>query len=225
MNFSSPIFLFAFPPLVLAAYHLLRPMRAKKSAAHRGRSDFLCLWRPAPSSAAACLLRAALFFRCLPAHAEKGRKAVLAACITVDLAVLAAYKSFGTLPLGISFYTFQAISYVVDVYRSPEHGTRSFRQLLQYLTFFPQLVSGPLMKFSDVRESLDVRTASWDGAFDGVCRFVCGLAKNCCLPLRQRSWQTRCMPRAALTRSAPGRAQSATAFSSISISPDTATWP
>lgn len=103
---------------------------------------------------------------------------MLAACITVDLSVLAAYKSFGTLPLGISFYTFQAISYVVDVYRSPEHGTRSFRQLLQYLTFFPQLVSGPLMKFSDVRESLDARTASWDGAFDGVCRFVCGLAKK-----------------------------------------------
>ena len=150
---------------------------------------------------------------------------MLAACITVDLSVLAAYKSFGTLPLGISFYTFQAISYVVDVYRSPEHGTRSFRQLLQYLTFFPQLVSGPLMKFSDVRESLDARTASWDGAFDGVCRFVCGLAKKLLLAAAAAELANAVyVPRAALTRSASGRAQSATAFSSISISPATATW-
>lgn len=178
MNFSSPIFLFAFLPLVLAAYHLLRPMRAKNALLIAAGLIFYAFGdlRHLPLLLASCVLH--YFSGVFLLTRKKGRKTVLAACITVDLAVLAAYKSFGTLPLGISFYTFQAISYVVDVYRSPEHGTRSFRQLLQYLTFFPQLVSGPLMKFSDVRESLDVRTASWDGAFDGVCRFVCGLAKN-----------------------------------------------
>ena len=163
---------------MLAAYHLLRPMRAKNALLIAAGLIFYAFGdlRHLPLLLASCVLH--YFSGVFLLTRKKGRKAVLAACITVDLGVLAAYKSFGTLPLGISFYTFQAISYVVDVYRSPEHGTRSFRQLLQYLTFFPQLVSGPLMKFSDVRESLDVRTANWDGAFDGVCRFVCGLAKN-----------------------------------------------
>ena len=163
---------------MLAAYHLLRPMRAKNALLIAAGLIFYAFGdlRHLPLLLASCVLH--YFSGVFLLTRKKGRKAVLAACITVDLGVLAAYKSFGTLPLGISFYTFQAISYVVDVYRSPEHGTRSFRQLLQYLTFFPQLVSGPLMKFSDVRESLDVRTASWDGAFDGVCRFVCGLVKK-----------------------------------------------
>ena len=225
MNFSSPIFLFAFLPLVLAAYHLLRPMRAKNALLIAAGLIFYAFGdlRHLPLLLASCVLH--YFSGVFLLTRKKGRKAVLAACITVDLSVLAAYKSFGTLPLGISFYTFQAISYVVDVYRSPEHGTRSFRQLLQYLTFFPQLVSGPLMKFSDVRESLDARTASWDGAFDGVCRFVCGLAKKLLLAAAAAELANAVyVPRAALTRSASGRAQSATAFSSISISPATATW-
>lgn len=145
---------------MLAAYHLLRPMRAKNALLIAAGLIFYAFGdlRHLPLLLASCVLH--YFSGVFLLTRKKGRKAVLAACITVDLGVLAAYKSFGTLPLGISFYTFQAISYVVDVYRSPEHGTRSFRQLLQYLTFFPQLVSGPLMKFSDVRESLDVRTAS-----------------------------------------------------------------
>lgn len=178
MNLSSPIFLFVFLPLVLAAYHLLRPMRAKNALLIAAGLVFYAFGdlRHLPLLLGSCLVHylAGLW---LIGH-KTARKAVLWGCIALDIAVLGAYKLLGALPLGISFYTFQAISYVVEVYRAPENGSRSFRQVLQYLTFFPQLVSGPLMKFQDVRPFLDARQTSWDAAADGVCRFICGLAKK-----------------------------------------------
>ena len=98
MNFSSPIFLFAFLPLVLAAYHLLRPMRAKNALLIAAGLIFYAFGdlRHLPLLLASCVLH--YFSGVFLLTRKKGRKAVLAACITVDLAVLAAYKSFGTLP-------------------------------------------------------------------------------------------------------------------------------
>lgn len=178
MNFSSPIFLFAFLPLTLAAYHLLRPMRAKNALLIAAGLIFYAFGdlRHLPLLLCSCVLH--YFAGLYLITREKGRKAVLSACIALDLAVLAAYKYLGVLPLGLSFYTFQAISYVADVCRSPENGSRRFFPVLQYLTFFPQLVSGPLMKFSAVRPCLEAREVTWSGAFEGVCRFVCGLGKK-----------------------------------------------
>ena len=178
MNFASPIFLFAFLPLVLIAYHLLRPIRAKNVlliAAGLGFYAFGDL-RHLPLLLASCALHYGVGLALM--RARRGRRLLLAACVTVDLAVLAAYKWRGVLPLGISFYTFQAISYIVDVSRAPQSGTRSFRRALQYLTFFPQLTAGPLMRFSEVQPLLDTRHVTWDGAFDGCSRFICGLAKK-----------------------------------------------
>ena len=178
MNFSSPIFLFAFLPLLLAGYYLLRSMRLKNALLIAAGLIFYAFGdlRHLPLLLFSCALH--YFVGLWLCTWKRGRRAVLGGCIVLDVAVLAAYKLAGTLPLGISFYTFQAISYVVDVYRAPENGTCSFRQVLQYLTFFPQLVSGPLMRFSEVRPVLDTRTVDWNGAYEGVCRFVCGLAKK-----------------------------------------------
>ena len=178
MNFASPIFLFAFLPLVLIAYHLLRPIRAKNVLLIAAGLVFYAFGdlRHLPLLLASCALHYGVGLALM--RARRGRRLLLAACVTVDLAVLAAYKWRGALPLGISFYTFQAISYIVDVSRAPQSGTRSFRRALQYLTFFPQLTAGPLMRFSEVQPLLDTRHVTWDGAFDGCSRFICGLAKK-----------------------------------------------
>ena len=187
MNFASPIFLFAFLPLVLIAYHLLRPIRAKNVLLIAAGLVFYAFGdlRHLPLLLASCALHYGVGLALM--RARRGRRLLLAACVTVDLAVLAAYKWHGALPLGISFYTFQAISYIVDVSRAPQSGTRSFRRALQYLTFFPQLTAGPLMRFSEVQPLLDTRHVTWDGAFDGCSRFICGLAKSCCWQQRPRS--------------------------------------
>ena len=82
------------------------------------------------------------------------------------------------LPIGISFYTFQAMSYVVDVYRGEVSAQRSFLKVLLYVSFFPQLVAGPIVKYHDVEEQLDERTVTLDGVARGFRRFCFGLAKK-----------------------------------------------
>ena len=178
MNFSSPVFLFAFLPVAAAAYHLARPARAKNVLLIAAGLVFYAFGdlRHLPLLLASCVLH--YFAGRWLLERTRGRRAVLWGCIALDIGVLCAYKLSGALPLGISFYTFQAISYIADAWRAPEKGTRSFRQVLQYLTFFPQLVSGPLMKFSDARPYLDERAVTWDDAAQGICRFVRGLAKK-----------------------------------------------
>ncbi|MBQ5748968.1 MAG: MBOAT family protein, partial [Oscillospiraceae bacterium] len=125
---------------------------------------------------------------------KTGRRLTLGVILTLDVAVLVLYKywdffmrSFGlpsalqlglALPLGISFFTFQAMSYIIDVYRDGENGAKSFWQMLQYLSFFPQITSGPLMKFRDARVQIEKRTCDFKTVFDGVCRFVRGMAKK-----------------------------------------------
>lgn len=178
MEFHSASFLFAFLPLTLLAYTLV-PWRRGKNAVLILASllfytlgDLRDLW---------LLLGAAVLHYLaglLLMRIDRGKKAVLAAVVLVDLAVLLGCKLSGHLPLGVSFFTFQAISYAVDLYRDPRNGSRSFFEVLQYLTFFPQLVSGPLMKFSQVRPYLQARTATPQETAEGMCRFTRGLAKK-----------------------------------------------
>ncbi len=82
-----------------------------------------------------------------------------------------------TLPIGISFYTFQIISYTIDVYRG-ETAQRSLIDLAAYVTMFPQLIAGPIVRYSDIADQLSARQHSWHGAAEGIRRFVIGLAKK-----------------------------------------------
>ena len=89
------------------------------------------------------------------------------------------FKALGvTLPIGISFFTFQAISYVVDVYRGKIQAQENFWKLLLYISFFPQLIAGPIVKYRDVNAYLDKRKVGIPQAASGLRRFICGLGKK-----------------------------------------------
>lgn len=81
------------------------------------------------------------------------------------------------LPVGISFYTFQIISYNIDVYRG-ERAQKNIINLACYVTMFPQLIAGPIVRYSDIALQLQSRTHSFDKAAEGITRFIIGLSKK-----------------------------------------------
>jgi alginate O-acetyltransferase complex protein AlgI len=82
------------------------------------------------------------------------------------------------LPIGISFFTFQAMSYVIDVYRQETPVQKSFANLLLYISFFPQLIAGPIVKYHDVAEQIEHRHLNIPETAAGIRRFIVGLAKK-----------------------------------------------
>lgn len=82
------------------------------------------------------------------------------------------------LPIGISFYTFQILSYVIDVYRGDVSAQRNFIDLAAYISMFPQLIAGPIVRYSDIAPQLENRTHSLEAAAAGIRRFVIGLSKK-----------------------------------------------
>ena len=82
------------------------------------------------------------------------------------------------LPIGISFYTFQAMSYVIDVKRKPELAQRSLLNVGLYIACFPQLIAGPIVRYETVAQQIRERTESWNDVTVGLRRFLWGLAKK-----------------------------------------------
>ncbi len=82
------------------------------------------------------------------------------------------------LPIGISFYTFQTMSYTIDVYRGDAKVQKSFIRLATYVALFPQLIAGPIVRYTTVEEDLTERTHSFDNFGTGITRFVIGLSKK-----------------------------------------------
>ena len=82
------------------------------------------------------------------------------------------------LPIGISFYTFQIISYVVDVYRGKVKAQKNFLKLATYVSLFPQLIAGPIVRYETIEKELDNRTSNFENFAYGVRRFVIGLGKK-----------------------------------------------
>lgn len=121
----------------------------------------------------------------------------LTAAVVSNLGVLVVYKYLGFLtgtvntifnvtipvvsfamPIGISFFTFQTMSYVIDVYRGDAPVQRSFPRLLLYVSLFPQLIAGPIVRYKDIEDQLDDRTVDVPMLLDGAFRFSMGLAKK-----------------------------------------------
>ncbi len=201
MLFSSPIFLFAFLPIVLIGYY--GPLRGNR----RGQNLFLLL--------------ASLFFYgwgesvfvlvmvgsilgnyglglWVAAWKKQGKKltAPLALAVAGNLGLLFVFKyltfvlanlrSLGmplpfvdlALPIGISFFTFQALSYVLDVARGDAEAQKNPLNVGLYISFFPQLIAGPIVKYRTVAHQIQHRQESWESFSQGCWRFLLGLGKK-----------------------------------------------
>ncbi len=82
------------------------------------------------------------------------------------------------LPIGISFYTFQILSYLIDLYRGKVEVQKSYFRFTLYVAFFPQLIAGPIVRYETVEEEISNRRENWDDIIYGVRRFIIGLAKK-----------------------------------------------
>ena len=82
------------------------------------------------------------------------------------------------LPIGISFYTFQAVSYVFDVYRGENKAQKNFAHVLLYISFFPQLIAGPIVKYHDISKQIESRQETPEKTAEGLMRFTLGLSKK-----------------------------------------------
>lgn len=110
---------------------------------------------------------------------EKKCKLLLGAAIIGNIGVLALFKlipGLGGLPLGISFYTFQVLSYLIDVYRGEQQKELSFLRFANYIIMFPQLISGPIVAYGEVRAELYDRKFTAAGVQEGLKVFIMGLA-------------------------------------------------
>ena len=136
--------------------------------------------------------------RVIEKHRGKARaKIAFAASLIFDIGVFVAFKYTGffaeninilfdsvlpvpdfELPIGISFYTFQTLTYVIDVYRGDTKAQRDFSKYLLYLSMYFQLVAGPIVRYSDVADDIENRKLSINKAYAGMQRFICGLAKK-----------------------------------------------
>lgn len=196
MVFSSPVFIFLFLPFV----YLINGVLPKKlsnlfllvfSLLFYAWGEPLYVFLMLFSGAANYLL--ALAMDRYPAH----KKHVLLFTVLFNIGLLAVFKyadffilsingifniSFNLLhlplPIGISFYTFQTLSYMFDVYRNDTPVQRKFLNLLLYITFFPQLIAGPIVKYHDVALEIEHRKVSLHGTAIGLRRFVYGLSKK-----------------------------------------------
>lgn len=115
---------------------------------------------------------------------ERNRKSIarifLVLSVVINLSLLAVFKYTGkyALPIGISFYTFQSMSYTIDVYRGKAKAEKNIINFGAYISLFPQLIAGPIVRFSDIAVQLRERRADLSRIRYGVVRFSCGLGKK-----------------------------------------------
>ena len=196
MLFSSMTFVFLFLPLVFAAYLLTPP--CFRNGLLLAASILFYAWGE-PRYVAIMLLTVLINWlgSLLIVRFQKHKTFILTASVITDLSFLFYFKYFDfvavninafagadipllkvIMPIGISFYTFQAMSYLIDVYRGKVRAQSDVFRLALYITLFPQLVAGPIVKYCDVAEQLSRRSITPDKVLYGVRRFIIGLAKK-----------------------------------------------
>ena len=195
MVFSSTIFVFLFLPLVLLCY-FLAPKKLKNYILLFfslvfyifGGSKFLLV-----------LLFVVLidYIGAILINKTNKKKLFLILTLILNISTLVYFKYTGfflenvnnifglnitipdiVLPIGISFYTFQAMSYVIDVYRNKVSLQKNYLTLLLYVSLFPQLVAGPIVRYETIEQELKVRKTTFEDVEYGIRRFILGLAKK-----------------------------------------------
>ncbi|MCI9181187.1 MAG: MBOAT family protein [Lachnospiraceae bacterium] len=205
MVFSSILFLWALFPVILVTYYLPLP---RSKAEHRLKfqnfmlvvfSLFFYAWGE-PKYIFLMLFSVLINFSFgLLIEQKKQKSLLLAFCVAANLLLLGYFKYFNffveiwnqlagstaqlsvktvALPIGISFYTFQALSYVVDVYRGENRAQKSFLYMMLYISFFPQLIAGPIVKYHDIERQIEDRRVTLDDFCYGIKRFILGLGKK-----------------------------------------------
>ena len=196
MLFSSLPFLFYFLPCALGLY-FLAPRRLKNAALLLCSLVFYAWGEPRfVLFMAAAILQGYAAARLMERYPARRRLLLtLSAVLSLGLLGYCKYADFLisgfnavtglsvpllriTLPIGISFYTFQILSYVIDVYRGDAPAQRSLIDLAAYIAMFPQLVAGPIVRYTDVAPQLQSRTHTVQDAALGARRFVLGLGKK-----------------------------------------------
>ena len=195
MVFSNLIFLYLFLPVCLIAYFFCPGIRAKNAVLILFSLIFYAWGEPV--YLLLMIASAAVNWGFGLLIERRRKKLFLILALVLDLGCLAVFKYAGffvenlnavfgasipvpqiALPIGISFYTFQALSYTVDVWRGDVPAQRSFAKLLLYISLFPQLIAGPIVRYSDVAAQIDDRQFDASEAFYGATRFCVGLAKK-----------------------------------------------
>lgn len=196
MLFSSMTFVFLFLPIVCLIYLLAK--KELHNAILLIASILFYAWGEPRYLAIMILTILANYVGAIALDKHKKyKKPILLATIAVDLSFLLYFKYFNffidninsifamditflevIMPIGISFYTFQAMSYLIDVYKGDAKVQKDIYKLALYISLFPQLVAGPIVKYRDVDEQIDHRTVTFDKVSYGVKRFIVGLAKK-----------------------------------------------
>ena len=193
MVFSTPIFLFLFLPAVLVLNYIIpKKYIAAKNVVLLIASLFFYAWGE-PKNVLLMLLSIAVNYVCGLLLGrfdsdEKKRKVVLWASVVFNLGLLFFFKYFSfvtgglfpviKLPIGISFFTFQIMSYTIDVYRRSVEPQKSLLKLALYISLFPQLIAGPIVRYIDVEKQLTYRECTAEKTARGMIRFSMGLAKK-----------------------------------------------
>lgn len=197
MAFSSISFLCAFFPLTVICYHLIPAMKVKNFFLivvsllfyTYGEGPYVLLM-------VLCAFCNYVSAR-LVARFDRAKRLFMWIAVMMDLGMLGVFKYTGMivatigraadldlnvpdirLPVGISFFTFQALSYVIDVYRGKVAAEERFWRTLLYISFFPQLIAGPIIKYHDISAQIDDREVHVDGICRGMRRFILGLSKK-----------------------------------------------
>lgn len=199
MVFADLFFIYLFLPLVLLCYYAARKLKKRNIILIVFSLIFYAWGEP---TWVILLLFSSVFnwFMALRIGRNKDKpagKMFMAISVIVDLALLFVFKYTGffletvngitgasipipeiRLPIGISFFTFQAISYILDVYWETVEPQKKYYKFLLYLSLFPQLIAGPIVRYADVADELRHRRATAFDMRDGICRFILGLAKK-----------------------------------------------
>lgn len=197
MVFSSMVFLCVFLPAAFCLHLLLPGMRAKNFLLVVASLVFYAYGEPIyvillVASSAGNYILARLTGEC-----PKIRKLTMTLAVVINLGLLVIFKYSGFLvdtfnsvtgagipvpqvrmPIGISFFTFQALSYVIDVYRGDASVQKNFGKVFLYISFFPQLIAGPIVKYHDVEAEINNRKQTPDEIGKGIRRFIAGLSKK-----------------------------------------------
>lgn len=197
MVFSSMVFLCVFLPAAFCLHLLLPGMRAKNFLLVVASLVFYAYGEPIyvillVASSAGNYILARLTGEC-----PKIRKLTMTLAVVINLGLLVIFKYSGFLvdtfnsvtgagipvpqvwmPVGISFFTFQALSYVIDVYRGDASVQKNFGKVLLYISFFPQLIAGPIVKYHDVEAEINNRKQTPEEIGKGIRRFIAGLSKK-----------------------------------------------